>query len=305
MRFSIKAKLGVAFGLVLLLTAATAYEGVSALTASNERLDEVVDVPAVQIAAGGAIKEYAVEISRFANKMMLTTDDAEIAQLDAAIPPLEAKLTDAAARYRAVASDAGRQLVDEFGAAWQNYKAKLDQTRQLTLKNTNGKAYQLATTGGTETTKLLEKAAGDLREQLTGAGTGGDAEVVAAAGGLVDGLLRLRLLTFTAIIELDDAKLRDLSQAAQERRDAIEASIVTLERRLQGTPLAPQAGQVRAAWTRYLAVNREVVALAVANETAHAAAIAKGRARRPWPRPRARGQAGPAGRDADGGVQGR
>jgi hypothetical protein len=273
MRLTIRAKLALAFTLVLGCLGLTAHLGVSGLGASNDRLTGLV-ANTVQHAEGVLrLRYHAAQVSRNSWKLLALTGDADMRAADRAVAENLALVDQLAQAYRGHADAAEIEALDEAMAAWSAYLPLLDQVRKLGLENSTPKALALISSQGAKAGAVLLDELRELVERVRVTPNGEtDHELVQA---ILEEVTELRRLTYVALLTTDDAELARLDTGIAAQRARIEAGIAAVAQKFAGA-LAAEVQRAQAAWAAYLPLSRELVGLAVANTNAKAAALAKG-----------------------------
>ncbi len=75
MRFTIKARLAAAFGAILLLSATSAYLGISSLGSVNQQVDAIVSGPAARTAMTLRMETMLASLARNEKNLILEKDD--------------------------------------------------------------------------------------------------------------------------------------------------------------------------------------------------------------------------------------
>jgi methyl-accepting chemotaxis protein len=249
MRFPIKAKLVMAFGVVLVLLGASAYEAVVSLGELNQTVVELADGPALRVQQAGALKAAALQVSRATNKMLSITDDAEIERQSDQIPTLEAEVAVAAGAYRKLSAEEGQQLVDEFLAAWTQYQAHLATMRRLAADNSDRRAYEIVTGKGASDYAALAAAIDQASERASRIGgvSSTNAELVHEIDLVLARLFELRITTMWVLLESDQAKVAEYLREVEAGRSAVERALATLEQHAGTIGIAADVQKVRAA----------------------------------------------------------
>jgi len=162
MRFTIKLKLGLAFGLVIVLLIGAATLGVTSLGSLNDRLDALISGPVKRVIEAKTVKVRFVEIVR-SEKNMLLTDDAEKiktfqGEIAANAKVLETNLDDGLAG----ASAQGKPKWVELQQTWQQFKAGDQMLQSLVTDHKKAAALALSMGGQRELVGAAEKSIDDL-----------------------------------------------------------------------------------------------------------------------------------------------
>lgn len=144
MRISVKLKLGIAFGVVIVLSSAGAVIGINSLALMNERLDTLVNVLAKRVELADGMKIDLLSSVRAEKNMILDTTDEGTLRYDAEI----VKAWDAFRQKRdivaATASDEGKAKLAALNVALEKYVAVQDTVRRFAKLNSSVHARDLS-----------------------------------------------------------------------------------------------------------------------------------------------------------------
>ena len=115
MRFTIKAKLGLAFGLVILLSLAAGLLAIHDLASLNTSINQLIDGPAERVKLGQKLDTLFSNLAKSEKNMILSDTDQMMDKYDAEIMKGRQDLKSVQASLRAVATDAGKLDLDKFG----------------------------------------------------------------------------------------------------------------------------------------------------------------------------------------------
>lgn len=170
MRLTIKAKLAAAFGLVLVLTAATGFVGMSSMGQLNENKEELIRVGSEKVYFAKDVQFLAQRIAYFEKSLIATDDPYEKESIIKTVTELEKKLEKDLDAYRDIASAEDQQKLNEFFDAWAQYVSVSKEVHQLALdksiENNDKRAVNLAKTQGQE---ALDEAFDELDEFVAAA----------------------------------------------------------------------------------------------------------------------------------------
>ncbi len=148
MRMSIKVKLAAAFAAVLLLLSGLVYVSVTALSATNAQVAELVDVAAERVRLAGRIREEVAGIVSDQKSLALEEHVEEMQAIAARIEERRATITKLSATLHEMAIPAGQAVLKNFlGAADELYTLNAEIVR-LVLMNSNVEAAKLSLTDG-------------------------------------------------------------------------------------------------------------------------------------------------------------
>lgn len=147
---SIKLKLGMAFAVVLILFAGTAFFALNTLGGTYRSLDSLVNVSAERVRLAGGIKENMLEISRAERNIILASTAEEMDGFATRIEDLRGEIRDGQERLRDLASEQAQRQLDDFAAALDDYLAISGEVRDLARLNSNVWAREISATTARE-----------------------------------------------------------------------------------------------------------------------------------------------------------
>ena len=177
MRFTVKAKLASAFGVVIVLSmvaGSVAYLKLSDMVATAESL----------VSRAGRM-EKAAELEkgillqvRAEKNSIVSTSDADVDRFIAETGKLRGSLIKTKDEIFAAATEAGKKIIERFGAAYNTMNATQDQTLRLAKSGDKAKAAELSMTEGrkavgeamdvaNEYVEFVKKAMADQAEQAS------------------------------------------------------------------------------------------------------------------------------------------
>jgi methyl-accepting chemotaxis protein len=143
MRFTIKTKLGLAFGALILLSAAMAGLGVFSLGALDGSLYELLRGPVERVRLATELRGNLVALSRAERSLLLVnTDELTKHYLDE-IATNRTELLEKRGQLDAIATAAGKVKLAAFGGVWDQYAAAQDKVRELALNDAQSQARML------------------------------------------------------------------------------------------------------------------------------------------------------------------
>ncbi|WP_207443837.1 methyl-accepting chemotaxis protein [Roseomonas haemaphysalidis] len=145
MRFTIKAKLAAAFGLVILLTAGTAFIGTQQLSAFNERVESAMEGPVQRVQIARDTFTAMLMVVRAEKNLLLATTPEAAAVAESQLLEQRASVLTTRDQLFRLASDQGRRMIGEFDASWAQYLALQDRVRQLVQGGETARAVALST----------------------------------------------------------------------------------------------------------------------------------------------------------------
>jgi methyl-accepting chemotaxis protein len=126
MRITVKSKLGLAFGTVIILSCLTAWLGVSNLSSLNSKLDSVVQGPAQRLSLSQELSEELLTIVRAEKNLNMADTKQDADTFEAEIHRLRQDFTARLVKAEGEASAEGKPLWGAARSTWQQYEAIQD-----------------------------------------------------------------------------------------------------------------------------------------------------------------------------------
>jgi methyl-accepting chemotaxis protein len=144
MRLTIKVKLGLAFGLVILLLMCAAGFGISGLASMNGTMTALIDGPVARVQLAGDVKAQLLQIIRSEKNMILESDPAQIKAIDANLSHQEQDFEGMLDKGDQISSPQGKVKYADLRASWETMKPLDAQLRGLAMANQNAQAAALS-----------------------------------------------------------------------------------------------------------------------------------------------------------------
>lgn len=162
MRFTVKAKLGLAFALVIVVSAATAWIGVSSLAALNQTLDDLLTGPAERVQmAQDLYAELLLTVRAEKNLLLAGNNAEEKTRFDAEDLNERQALSGQLDKLGAVATAEGKRRLAVLNTTKQQWIETNDRVRALARDNQAADALALSIGRGRELATELEKQTKD------------------------------------------------------------------------------------------------------------------------------------------------
>ena len=162
MRFTIKMKLGLAFGAVVVMTLVMAIYAIVNLSALNNDITMMVKGPVATVNLTGEMTAHAMEVVKIEKDLVLNTNPLEIAVLDRDLMKVRQQVMDEYAQAQEVADPQTKAKLTEFRATWDAWIPIQDKIRQLGTTNTTASNAEAATLSMTKSNATVT----DLRRSL-------------------------------------------------------------------------------------------------------------------------------------------
>ncbi|RWX76525.1 HAMP domain-containing protein [Neorhizobium lilium] len=169
MRFTIKLKLALTFGLIILMTCGMALLAISNLSGLNESITDIVQGPAANLRNSSDLSDSVYLSVRAEKNAILNTDAAEISTYFKEVENSRARITDLLANIDKEQAPAIRAKVAEFRKAMPQWLQLQDQILALARENTpesNTRAGVISMGEGAKITGVLLTALGALNEEI-------------------------------------------------------------------------------------------------------------------------------------------
>ena len=161
MRVTLKAKLGVTFAVVILLSAVSMFIALQALGTLNESFSAAMNGNVERIKLANGLESATLKMARDESNLVVTTDTSEMTALVQAIDEDVAAITADAGKLHDLSDDQGKALVESFDTAFGTWLTQHQEVRRLALMNADAEAHALASKGAE-----IRKQAVDTLDQI-------------------------------------------------------------------------------------------------------------------------------------------
>ena len=171
MRFTIKLKLSLAFGLIVIMCGAMAVMAIINLSALNGDITKMVRGPVASVTIAGDMATKVMADVRAEKDLVLAEDPAQIAAFDKQLLSLRQQILDDRTRLLEVADPQTRAEIDRFTSEWNAWLPTQDQVRVLGTENTtksNADAAALSASKSNPAADAINQTMADIRT-ITGA----------------------------------------------------------------------------------------------------------------------------------------
>jgi methyl-accepting chemotaxis protein len=280
MRFTIKLKLALAFGAILLLSASAAWVGTNSLATINDGVKSLTGTagPVTRLGKISDIQTTFLEMLRFDKNLILASDASESKAEEEISRQKRQELLKQLDDYAKVVTPVNREKFEETRRLVSQYLPMQDKMWEYGKRDTNAEAFQLAETQ--ERADELAAAARQLYETLAAREVSPEGKNAAAAAlEIWKQLQELRVDERNLMLATTDADMTPFQQrlkaevsAALRQRDVL--------RGLTGTQLGAPAGQFLERFDKWLPMHERVQALSLENTKQRASALSMGDAKR-------------------------
>nr|WP_241003991.1 methyl-accepting chemotaxis protein [Magnetospirillum aberrantis] len=274
---SVKLKLALSFGLILVLSAVAAFIGVNSLNQLDQTAQGLVNGPAKRQSIVQDLNTTFVAVVKAEKNMMLAATEEDIERYDKEVLALRDEVRNLRDEYRGVASEDGRKRIDAFTVEWERYVAVQDKVRELTHQNSNVKAREMSMKIGAPILQPMIDGLRALSQRLeTATGDRARARV------LID---RMVGRTIEAVKDQKNALLlNDVAAMEPYERASNEAVADVRHLRDQARPLlgeeeGRQLDQLSAQFERWAKTNTDALALNHENSNTRAAELSASQGR--------------------------
>lgn len=144
MRFSIKLKLGLAFGTIIALMLVAAGFGIQGVSSMNQNFVELVNGPIEKLQTARDVRNIATEIVRAEKNVILADDPKLVAEYDAAIDKQRDKMEITLAHGYQIAGEQGRPIYAQMQRNWEIIKPLDTKLRELAKAGKKNEAKEIS-----------------------------------------------------------------------------------------------------------------------------------------------------------------
>jgi methyl-accepting chemotaxis protein len=206
MRFTIKLKLGLAFGVIIALMIGATTFGVFQLNKINAAQTAIIKGPAKRLENAQALSITMLQILRAEKNMALSDDEADNAMQNTKVESLKKDFERILDQSEALASAEGKVKWMALRASWEQFLPLDAQIRQLTLANHNAEAAAVMhgpqRPVNNEMAKITDELVALSNAQLAAADAQGDADYALARNLLIGILVACFLIAAGAAVWL-------------------------------------------------------------------------------------------------------
>jgi methyl-accepting chemotaxis protein len=164
MRFTIKLKLGLAFGLVVVMLLGAAGLGISGLSTMDETLTSMVSGPVERMKTAQDIKIYLLDLARTEKNLVLATDAQKKRDYADALVRIRSGMDSTIEHGYNIASSVGRPVYERMRTQWTEMKPNDAHLTELSLAGRNDDAKVVMYGELYRTNLALQKSTDDLVE---------------------------------------------------------------------------------------------------------------------------------------------
>jgi methyl-accepting chemotaxis protein len=143
MRATVKVKLGSAFGLIILMSVISAAFSYDSMSKLDNSINEIARGAAKRIEMIGDARAHLLNAVQAEKSMLLASTDEDMARLADVMLKERAELVHTKDAVYAMASEAGKRILDKFNAAFERYAQIQDKVRDYAMLNSSNRASAL------------------------------------------------------------------------------------------------------------------------------------------------------------------
>ncbi|MFD1747597.1 methyl-accepting chemotaxis protein [Rhizobium helianthi] len=137
MRFTIKLKIALAFGIIILTSGAMAMLSITNLASLNNAITDIVKGPAENLRDSGALSKAVLNSIRFEKNAIINTDANQISRFVEGARAARAEVRRTLALFDDTANSAIQQTVREFRVTFDTFEQIQEKVLKLATENTN------------------------------------------------------------------------------------------------------------------------------------------------------------------------
>jgi methyl-accepting chemotaxis protein len=271
MRFNIKTKLALSFGLILILLGVAGYFSINSLSGVNDRMQTFAAKPFVQVQRAAQLEFLATDSSRLVARSMAVKTVTEKEQARTDFQANDRK-------FRTVLKDYTDGLpADEHGKvqvltdAWTQVATAANNSLALAVKNNTAKAAEIASGEGAKIADTIDKALVAIAER-----TDLDEKSREKVNAVKLGFATVRRDVLRTIVFDEDTILKRIGEEFDVLLAGVNRDIQNLSDAGHNSPFAAEANTVQTEWKAYEPLARQAAAFGIENTDAHALSIYAG-----------------------------
>jgi methyl-accepting chemotaxis protein len=142
MRLTLKAKLGVTFATIVVMSGVSMFVAIQNLGYLNSELNKIVDGNVKRVEVANDMSSAAYRIARGEREHIIATDDARKKQLSEQMKGDDAVVRANIQKLRAASSEEGKRRADAVAAAWDVFAARHKEVERLSEMNSGTVAFE-------------------------------------------------------------------------------------------------------------------------------------------------------------------
>jgi methyl-accepting chemotaxis protein len=284
-RITLKALLYGAFATLLILIGFTSYQGYDSLSGMNDRLNTVINGPAEETKLAAQIRQDLLSISRAEKNIILASTIKEQDAITEGLRVTRTSMAEKRAALRNLVGADGKQQLDLFTSAWDEYLVINKKVRELARLNSNVRAEAIsrgpARAAFNEAQYEMELLVQKVDEDGDKFGKMADDNGTKLK---LSSRIRQNLL---AVDRAEKELVLSTTQAQMDEFEAITRAVrgrmdkrIGLLRSMSDDDGKKSVDEFARVWDAYLVVNKEVRTLTRLNSNTRATKLSKGDARK-------------------------
>jgi methyl-accepting chemotaxis protein len=218
MRFTIKLQLGLAFGLIIALLLVATLFGINSLSTSNRAMNDLVDGPAVRLAAAQQLEIHMLNVVRAEKNMVLVSSPVDVKAYEATVDKEKLAFDSLLTKAKGLATAEGKPRWEALGAGWERLMEVHGRVYDLAMTNSDAEAAALSMGEGR---KVVGEASAQVQElvdlsqaQLDGATDKADAAYAKIRAWLIGLAIASLLIAVAAAVYISIAVSKGLLRAS-------------------------------------------------------------------------------------------
>jgi methyl-accepting chemotaxis protein len=268
MRFTIKAKLALSFGLILTLFGTAGYFSITSLSGSNDRMQSFAAKPFAQVQRVGLFETMSVNASRLFLRTMAVPTDADRLKVQGEFLANDEQFQSTLKDYISNTPAEERGRVQALADSWSRTVAAAKPGLDLAVKNGNNHANELLEGDFARSSDAMIKAVTQFGERA-----GVDEKLRNDGKAIELGLARAQRDLYRITAENDDTALTKLNAAFDASMNKLAEDTENFAEEVRKAGFATEANTIAAAWKSFETPARQAAAIGVENSDAKANAI--------------------------------
>ena len=279
MRITIKAKLALAFGVIIVLSAAAGVLAVSDLGSLNTSMNQLIDGSAARVRLALQMQTKLSDVARAEKNLLLVDGEQLRDKYDGELLKTRQEMQALQEQLHSIATEAGKRDLEKFGASLAQYTASQDQVRTLARRDSHSKAVALSLNEAQQRFEQVQRSLRDLRERIAASpASAGQMPAVMAVTRLADTLTALQRLEKDIVISELDADVTRFD----DQRAPVREELAKLRQQLGSAMPAQEQAAVAGIVAQiddWLKVSDQAAALGNENSNGHALGLSIGQNR--------------------------
>ena len=278
MRMTIKSKLGMAFGAIMLLLIGLVYVSINGMNDTNDTVASLVDVSAESVELATAIKEpVGLAFAGIRGVVLAETDEVQDRRYGQTLDAMES-IKSISAQLRPLLSDEEMRFLDEFERQWDDFRVVTERVYELAQINSN-------ITGRNIVFNNISPLSAQIDDLMIAIDNAVENNTFIDEEALSDTLLvmsdsvsEMETNLLSAILASTDETVERFLTDTQAAQDDAQAAILSLPEILQNSGRA-EMNQLSTIWAEYTGFFEQAQDMATARTNAEAEELIDGEGR--------------------------